>query len=342
MKNLLILLTLAVFMFISCEKSTKEDKPSTTLVTTLAGSDAGFVDGAGTSAKFNEPMGIAVDNSGNLFVADAKNNAIRKITPEGVVSTFAGGSQGNTNGTGTQAQFFLPTDIVMDANGDFYVTETYGHRIRKVSASGVVSNFAGSIEGVSGYADGTGPEARFNAPTGITIGPDGNIYVAELGNYIRKITPMGVVTTFAGNGGQAQVDGTGPDASFYLPMAIDSDPSGNLFVAEYEGNAIRKVSNTGVVSTVTNFSTMYIGAPSAVAVDNTGNAYICSNSVWSVYKLTPDNKITGTAGCSSWGYKDDVGTLARFSKMFGIYVNKSGSLLYVSDDNRIRKITVTN
>ncbi|MCL2162058.1 MAG: hypothetical protein FWH56_09300 [Betaproteobacteria bacterium] len=154
-------------------------------VSSLAGGKAGFADGIGDAAQFHAPRGIAIDASGNLFVADGRNHRIRKITPAGEVSTLAGSTDGFADGIGSAARFRNPDGITIDAKGNLYVADHYNHRIRKVSPAGEVVTLAG---GESGFADGIGSAARFYLPTDITIDAQGNLYVVDFGNNrIRKI-----------------------------------------------------------------------------------------------------------------------------------------------------------
>jgi sugar lactone lactonase YvrE len=209
------------------------------IVSTLAGGDPGFADGAGASAKFRNPSGIAIDTLGNVYVADQFNHRIRKITPGGVVSTFAGGAQGSKDGTGTEAQFFRPVGLVVDANGNVFVVDLYNHRIRKITPSGVVTTIAGSS---GGFADGSGTAAQFAFPAGLALDKQGNLYVADTENQrIRKITPLGVVSTFAGIGTQGTADGLASTAQFFLPREIDIDADGNVYIVEAGGHRVRKI-----------------------------------------------------------------------------------------------------
>ena len=209
------------------------------VVSTLAGSTSGYTDGTGTSAQFNNPYGVAVDGAGNVYVADRYNDRIRKITTSGVVSTLAGSTNGYTDGTGTSAQFYNPFGVAVDGAGNVYVADLYNHRIRKITASGVVSTLAGN--GTYGYTDGTGTSAKFNRPTGIAVDGAGNVYVADLSNHrIRKITTSGVVSTLAGST-YGYTDGTGTSAKFYYPSGVAVDGAGNVYVADYHNHRIRKI-----------------------------------------------------------------------------------------------------
>lgn len=219
------------------------------VVTTFAGTVAqiGFADATGNAARFNAPHGLAVDSSGNVYVADKSNHRIRKITPAGVVTTLAGSSQGSVDGTGTAAKFNNPENIAVGIDGNVYVSDTYNHAIRKiVAATGVVTTVAGNAN-VVGYADGNDISALFFQPRGLASDTNGNLYVADSGNHaIRKITPQGVVTTLAGNNPtlgrlSGSSDGTGYSAKFYLPYALTVDRNNSIFVGDTGNAVIRKI-----------------------------------------------------------------------------------------------------
>ncbi len=259
---------------------------SPAVVTTLAGSSNGYADGTGAAAKFFGPAGVAVDASGNIYVADGVNNRIRKITSGGVVTTLAGGTQGYLDGTGTAAQFFSPTGIAVDASGNVYVADTYNQRIRKISTAGVATTLAGSGPtgpGNGGYTDGAGTVAQFNAPAGLAVDASGNIYVADYNNFlIRKITAAGLVTTLAGSVA-GELDGAGISAEFGGPTGIAVDASGNIYVAD-NLSTIRKITPGGLVTTIAGSLTAGhadgVGAaaqfsgPTGIAVDAAGNVYV--------------------------------------------------------------------
>jgi sugar lactone lactonase YvrE len=221
------------------------------VVTTLAGStSAGSGDGTGSAAGFNSPSGVAVDASGNVFVADSGNNKIRKITPAGIVTTLAGsGAYGSADGVGRSASFYGPVGVAVDASGNVYVADQTNNEIRKITPAGVVTTLAGSI--AAGSADGTSSAASFNNPSGVAVDASSNVYVADTGNNeIREITPAGVVTTLAGSGAYGSADGTGSSASFNDPFGVAVDASGNVYVADIYNFEIRKITPAGVVSTV--------------------------------------------------------------------------------------------
>ena len=219
-------------------------------VSTVAGTAnaSGSTDATGAAARFTYPNGIAIDTSGNLYVADTQNSTIRMITPAGVVSTVAGlaGSYGSTNGTGAAARFRYPYGVAVDSTGTLYVADSLNHTIRKI-AGGVVTTFAGS--GVSGSLDATGILAQFNQPSALTVDSTGNVYVADTYNStVRKITPAGVVSTLAGLAGTpGSANGTGSTVRFNRPFGVAVDSSGNVFVADTGNNTIR-ANGIGAVS----------------------------------------------------------------------------------------------
>ena len=260
------------------------------LVTTIAGNGSpGFANGIGSSAQFNYPIGITTDGGGNLYVVDSSNHRIRKVTIAGVVTTIAGsGSPGYLDGNGASAQFNLPYGITIDAAGNLYVTDN-STRIRKIDLAGNVTTIAGNwfdpANPPYGYLDGLGTAALFDFPSGIISDGPGNLYVADtVNNRIRKIDTTGNVTTVAG-GTAGYVDGVGAAAKFYYPSGITMDTAGNLFVADNNGQRIRKVViATGTVTTVSGSGS--IGAvdglglsakfnhPVSLTIDASGNLYL--------------------------------------------------------------------
>jgi sugar lactone lactonase YvrE len=218
-------------------------------VTTLAGSGkAGNTNGMGTDAQFDSPFGIALDDVGNLYVADHNNHCIRRINPNGVVTTLAGAKAGYANGPGNVARFYGPVDVVVDRDGTIYVTDSFNHRIRRVGPNGAVKTLTGLHRG---FADGKGERARFNFPRGLTIDGHGNLYVADSANHrIRKVSPSGEVTTLAGSGQAGYADGMANSARFHYPWGIAVDEHGNVYVADTDNHCIRKISPDGFVTTL--------------------------------------------------------------------------------------------
>jgi len=330
------------------------------VVSTFAGSGTkGFADGTATTAQFYSPTGMAVDSEGNVYVADRENHRIRRITPAGVVSTLAGSTEGFADGTGTAAQFNHPFDLAVDSSDNVYVADTHNHRIRRITPAGVVSTLAGS--GTKGFADGIDTEAQFYGPTGVTVDSSGNVYVADHGNNrIRRITPAGVVSTFAGTGTEGFANGAGTEAQFYHPSEVAVDSSGNVYVADADNNRIRKITPADriedrVVSTFGGSGTEGSGNgigntaqfnfPGGVAVDSSGNVYVVDSVNNRIRKITPadriEDKVVSTfAGSGTEGSGNGTGTAAQFHGPLGVAVDSSGNV-YVADsaNHRIRKIT---
>ena len=249
------------------------------VVSTFAGiaGSSGTTDGTGSAARFNAPNGLAVDGSGNIFVADSGNHIIRKITSAGVVSTFAGtaGSQGSTTGTGSAARFSNPRGVAVDGSGNIFVADTNNHIIRKITSAGIVSTFAGTA-GSSGSTDGTGSAARFNNPQGVAVDVSGNVFVADSNNnVIRKITIGGVATTIGGIAGvKTNADGVGIAAFFNGPFGMAVDTSGNLFVSDSNENVIRLGSPevAPIITTQPVALTVTAGTSASFSVTATGTA----------------------------------------------------------------------
>ncbi|MBG6129080.1 sugar lactone lactonase YvrE [Aquimarina sp. EL_43] len=324
---------------------------STVTVSTFAGSFSGYVDATGTAARFALPSGCAIDSHGNLFVADVSNQRIRKITPAGVVTTFAGSTFGYADGTGTAAQFNAPYDIAIDANDNLYIADSNNNRIRKITPAGVVTTLAGS--GISGSANGTGTAARFNGPRGVAVDASGNVYVSDYGNHrIRKVTPTGVVTNLAG-GSPGFADGTGLNARFNHPSGLTVNSNGDIYVCDNANHRVRKITPAGVVATIVGNGTAgfldntgtsaRFSYPRDITVDANDNLYVTDFGNRRVRKITPAKVVTTIAGNGSTGSTDGDGTVATFNSAYGIAFAGSGTF-YVTDNgsSRIRKIVISN
>ncbi|MBY0244854.1 MAG: T9SS type B sorting domain-containing protein [Sphingobacteriaceae bacterium] len=256
-------------------------------VGTFAGSTPGYANGAVALAKFKNPIDLAFDASGNLYIADFTDHRIRKITTAGVVSNLAGdGAPSFADGTGSAAKFSYPRSVAVDGSGNVYVVDSKNHRIRKITPAGVVSVFAG---GAAGFADGAAAVAKFNEPRGVAIDASDNLYVVDSDNQrIRKITPAGVVSTLAGNGTRGFADGPGTVAKFNNPRGIVVHSSGNVYVADFDGHRIRKITPAGVVSTLSGSGTSGFadGAanvakfsnPNSVVAGASGNVYVTDSN----------------------------------------------------------------
>lgn len=274
-----------------------------TVVTTLAGMAgiSGAVNGMDTTAAFYKPFGVAADAAGNIYVADAGNNLIRRITPAGVVSTFAGtGAAGSADGTDS-ATFNSPLGVAIDAAGNVYVADYGNDLIRKINPAGVVSTLAGS--GATGADDGPGATATFNLPEGIAVDAAGNVYVADNGNnLIRKITAGGVVSTLAGSGKAGSANGAGTAASFNSPFGLAVDATGDVYVADAGNNLIRMITPAGVVSTFAGNgkkgaanamgTAASFNTPAGVAVDAAGNVFVADENNNLIRKITASGTVT--------------------------------------------------
>jgi sugar lactone lactonase YvrE len=301
---------------------------TTGVVTTVAGlaNNVGSIDGAGSTARFNTPGGMAVDRDGNIYIAEYYGT-IRKITPAGIVTILAGaaGLPGFTDGVGGAARFSTPSALAVDGSGNVYVADTYGHTIRKITPAAVVTTLAGSA-GRSGYVDGTGAAARFRYPMGIAADAAGNVFVSDTDNFvIRKITPDGVVSTLAGMADETgSTDGVGSSARFVGPGGLDVDASGNLFVADFRNHTIRRITPNGAVTTYAgsagnsgyvdgNVAVARLNVPSDVALDATGNVFITDNRNQCVRRISPAGLVTTIAGLAGMtGSADGTGRAARF------------------------------
>jgi hypothetical protein len=319
------------------------------IITTIAGN--GFLGysgdgGPATSAQLNTPWGVAVDPSGNVYIADTENYVVRKVS-NGAIATFAGNGTnpaGYTGGNGpaVNAVLDLPFRVAVDASGNVYIVA--GGVIRKVS-NGAITTFAGTY-GTTGYSGDNGPatSAAFDYLTSVAVDASGNVYAADMdNNAIRKIS-KGVITTFAGNGTQGYSGDNGPPtgAALYQPNGVAVDTFGNLYIADYGDNAIRKVSRGAITTLAGNGTYGYSGdngpatsaalnQPSGVAVDGSGNVYIADTNN-SVIRKVSGGVITTFAGNGIYGYSGDNGAAssARLCAPTGVAVDTAGNV-YIAD-----------
>lgn len=308
----------------------------------------GSTDGAASVARFNYPFGIAQDLAGNLYTGEYHGFVVRKITPFGVVSTLAGSSTaGFVDGTGTAALFRgIGGVVVSPVSGYIYVADSGNSSIRQISPQGVVTTLAGRY--AAGFTDGVGTAAQFSGPMGLAVDASGNLYVADRNNNaIRKVTSSGVVTTIAGNGTTGHSDGTGTSAVLNYPFGVALDASGNLFVSEFNGHCIRKITSTGGVSTIAGVygsaglvdgpaTQARFNTPYGIAVDRAGNIFIgdCVNN--RIRQITPDGMVlTIAGGGASTG--DGAATAISYPHAQFVHVGYDGNL-YVTVTHGVRKL----
>ncbi len=324
-------------------------------VTTLAGvaGSSGSADGTGNAARFRSPLGLDVDSAGTVYVADADRYSIRVVTPAGVVTTLAGaaGAPGTADGVGGAARFRHPSDVAADSAGNLFVPDSQSHTIRRIAAGAVVTTFAGSPPS-PGSVDGPALEAQFDGPDGVTVGPDGTLYVADtLNQTIREISPAGIVSTLAGVAGQSGgADGTGSNANFYYPTAVKLGPDGNLYVADSYNDTIRRVTPAGVVTTIAGTagqsgSTDGMGAdarfyhPTDLAVDPDGVIYVADYQNRTIRRIATDGTVITVAGLAGQtGTADGLGSNARFRGPDAVAV-EADKTLWVGDSTAVRQIT---
>jgi sugar lactone lactonase YvrE len=328
--------------------------------TLVAGGGAPSGDnGPATSVQLYLPSSVALDSAGNVYIADTGNNRIRKVA-NGVITTVAGnGTAGfsGDNGPATGAQLALPESVAVDSAFNLYIADNANNRIRKVS-NGVITTVAGS-NGTHGFSGDNGPatSAELNSPQGVAVDSAGNLYIADYLNFrVRKVT-NGVITTVAGNG-MAGFDGdNGPatSAQLYGPSGLAVDSAGNLYIADYGNNRIRKVSN-GVITTVAGVGFVFpptfgdngpaasaqLSSPDGVAVDSAGNLYIADTGDYLIRKVA-NGVITSVAGNAfPGGFSGDNGpaTSAPLNEPQGVAVDSAGNV-YIADtgNNRIRLLT---
>ncbi len=320
-------------------------------VSTLAGSgSSGSNDGVGTSASFNNPTGVFITSTGELYVSDGSNYKIRKVTLSGTTTTVAGtGSFGHTDGPAASAQFKYPHGICEDPSGNVYIADMISYSIRKISPSGAVSTFAGT--GTSGFVNSNAPNAQFNRPQGICMDDSGNLFVTDRFNHcIRKISTSGQVTTFAGSGVGGFADGTGPNAQFHFPSSICIDAANNLYVGDEVNNRIRKITPAGVVTTLAGTgaigsnngqgSTATFSSPRGVCIDADGNVFVTDAGNNLIRKINTNGYVFTYAGTGNAGSNNGPANVASFNNPVGISIDNANNLYIGDRDNhQIRKIS---
>ena len=341
-------------------------------VTTAAGDGSpGTQDGAALQSRFQDPFGVAAAPDGSVYVADAgESNRIRKLTPQGAVSTVAGGGEGFADGAGAAAAFSTPSGLALDAAGNLYVADTGNNRVRRVSPEGVVTTVAG--DGTAGFRDGAAAQAQFDAPVGLAADKEGNVYVADTYNdRVRVITKDGQVRTFAGLGAPGYADGGALDAALFdTPCAVAVSEGGEVFVADTGNNRLRKITKEGQVVTLnlvnppdpaqpdaaqanagdnpnpgatpqaegTNATAapatpFGLSKPAGLALTRDGFIYVTELDRARVVQVAPDGTARVIAGLGP-GFADGDGRKeARFNQPAGLALAADGSLLVTDGAN---------
>jgi arylsulfatase len=335
----------------------KAEQPS---VKIFAGSGrAALTDGTGTKAAFNQPFGICLGAKGTLYVADSANHCIRKISSDGVVSTYAGnGQKGTIDGPPGKVQFDTPSGVRVDGKGNLYVFSYEENSIRVIDARGNVRSVIATRK--EGYRDGRVSEARIRAPRGVVFDRQGNLFFSDCWNHrIRKITPEGIVSTLAGGGPTGETakviwrDGTGSQARFFAPcgMAIDGDD--NLYVADAENHRIRKITPRGVVTTLAGHgasgkagrgfadgpaATSRLNTPTEVFVTMDGTVYFSDTYGNRVRKISPRGIVSTVAGTGRAGLRDGPVNQAEFNFPRGLVVRQQTLLLADFNNHVVREV----
>ncbi len=333
------------------------------IISTIAGTGTPGYGGDGgnaTAAQIYVPENLAVDSIGNVYIADSRNNRVRKVTPAGLITTIAGTGSAAYSGDGgqaTAAELAHPFDITIDNGGNLFIVDNANHCIRKIDHSGVITTVVGT--GAAGYSGDGGPAtaATFYFPSALVFDDTGNMYISDCGNNcIRKVSVSGTVGTFAGTG-TAGFSGDGGQATAAMlssPWGMAIDGAGNLLIADKINYRIRKVSTTGIINTVSGGSTSgYSGdggpasnariyEPTAMIVDSTGNIYFSDNGNFRIRKITAAGIISTFAGNGIIGYSGDGGpaTAAQIGYCLGLARSRAGEL-FLTDwySATVRKIT---
>lgn len=353
-KTLQIALTLTVLALLMTGCGSPEPR-----VVTLAGSEEGYADGSGAGAQFSGPVDVAVDTE-DVYVADSANHRVRKIAPDGTVTTLAGSDQvGLADGPVSEATFSALTGVALAASGVLYVADSveadpHPMRIRVITPDGTVTTLAGSNQ--AGYKDGLGLDAQFKSPASLAVDRAGNVYVADTNNHrIRRVSPEGEVTTLAGppKAGYAAgyADGPAGEARFQSPRSVAVDEAGNVYVADTGNHCIRVISPDGEVTTLAGAeepgyadgqgSEARFNFPSGIAVDAEGSLYVADTANHRICKITPDGTVTTLAGSGEPGAADGPSSEARFRAPEAVTVDPNGNVVVADTGNhRVRKIVL--
>ena len=342
-----LLSCLVVVAMVSCGGGGESPAVQWTVSTFAGSGQYGSADGTAATASFANPLSVAVDSTGTVFVADSFNHKIRKLASDGTVTTLAGsGSVGSVDDTGSAASFNYPVGIATDARGNIYVTDSGNFKVRKISPAGAVTTLAGS--GNIGSVDSTGAAASFSNLGGLALDASGNVYVVDMGNNtIRRITQAGVVTTVAGSGAVGASNGPALSATFFGPFGIAVDSSGTVYVTDLGNSLIRRLSPAGEVSTFTGSGVSAVAdgtgtaasfaAPEGISIDSLGNMFVVDFG--RIRKITPSGVVSTIVGSIPFGSTDGPGRTASFNGPSSVAVGAVGRM-YIGDggNSKIRLV----
>jgi len=316
-------------------------EPLSLMTGLLAGNGQyGYLDGQGDAARFYNPSSLALLPDGNLLALDRYNHRIRKISPEGGVSTYWGaGERGNRDGDAATGRLNQPIALLALADGAVVIADAQNHSIRKLSPDGQLSTLAGT--GSDGYQEGMTLQVEFNWPADLAADSAGNLYIADRYNHaIRRLSPQGEVKTLAGNGEAGSEDGTGKKAAFNEPMGIVMGPDQALYVSDSQNNLIRRVTLQGEVTTYAGSglpgsrddiaSKAEFRTPAGLDFDKQGNLYVADRLNHRIRVITPEKDVRSLGGNGKPGLTNGVGENAAFSYPFDLVVGQEGQL-YVAD-----------
>jgi sugar lactone lactonase YvrE len=297
---------------------------------------SGFRDGPASQARFSDPFGVAVAADGTVFVSDAgEANRIRRIGTDGFVSTIAGGRRGFADGRGHEARFDTPSGLAIDATGTLYVVDTGNNAIRRITPDGQVSTVAG--DGVAGYRDGPGYQARFNGPIGLAVDRTGRVIVADTYNdRIRAIGPDGTVTILAGSAEPGLLDDGGSQARFDTPCGVAIDDTGTIHVADKGNGLVRRIDLAGAVTTAPVPFPEDIRRPLGIAAGPSGDVYVADEG-GTIVEISATGATRTLAG-SGPGFRDGTGRDARFRRPAGVAFAARGRLIVADAGNALVRL----